>query len=354
MIRIENLKVREDLTKEELLNFIVLKKKINKNDIKSWQIFKKSIDARNKKDIFYNYTIDMECKNESKIKNVKKVEKLPDLKIDVKRKSEKKPIIIGAGPSGLFCALILVENGIKPIIIEQGSKVEERKNDVENFRQNAILNTFSNVQFGEGGAGTFSDGKLTSNASSIICKEVAKYFYKFGAPEEILYTNKPHIGTDKLLEVIKNIREYIISKGGKFLFNTKVIDFDIENNKISKVKCKKVKFQEERNLENIEIETDTVVLAIGHSARDTFYKLYEKGFELERKNFSVGVRIEHKQKMINESQYGIYTRLNLPPAEYKLAYHGKNRSCYTFCMCPRRLCYGLIKRRKYYCNKWNE
>ena len=333
MIRIENIKIREDLSKEEIFSYVCKKKKIDKSQVINWYIYKKSIDARNKKDIYYNYTIDMECKNEKNIKDVKFVEKEKKIEINVKRKSKESPIIIGAGPAGLFCALLLVENGIKPIVIEQGSPVEERVADVENFRKNAILNTFSNIQFGEGGAGTFSDGKLTTGVNSSFCRTALKYFFEFGAPEEILYQNKPHIGTDRLLKVIKNMREYIISKGGTFLFHTKAEDFLVESGKIKGINCKEYS----KNLQEKEtkfIETDTIVLAIGHSARDTFYELYEKGFELERKNFSVGVRIEHKQKMINESQYGNQTNLKLPPAEYKLVYHGDERSCYTFCMCP--------------------
>lgn len=350
MIRFENIKIRENLSKEEVFQYVCKKKRIKESQVINWNIFKKSIDARNKEDIFFNYTIDMECKNEKYIKNAKILNNFEDFKINVNRKSNKRPIIVGAGPAGLFCALTLVQNGIKPIVIEQGAKVEERKEDVENFRKNAILNTLSNIQFGEGGAGTFSDGKLTTNINSSLCKKVAEEFFNFGAPEEILYNSKPHIGTDKLINVIKNMREYIISKGGIFLFNTKVIDFEIDNQNIkgiyyqdfsndksNKETLSKFKINIKTKHDSSEIsfiETDTVVLAIGHSARETFYKLYEKGFNLERKNFSVGVRIEHKQKMINESQYGNRTKLKLPPAEYKLAYHGDDRSCYTFCMCP--------------------
>lgn len=226
---------------------------------------------------------------------------------------------------GLFAALILVYNGIKPIIIEQGKKVEERIKDVEEFIKTGNLNVNSNIQFGEGGAGTFSDGKLTTGINDPLCKIVLDEFVKFGAPEQIKYVNKPHIGTDNLVNVIGNMRDYIIKKGGEFLFNQKVVDFKFEYNKIKSVITDKR-----------EIETDTAVLAIGHSARDTFEMLYKKNVKMEKKNFSVGVRIEHKQKMINESQYGNKSKLRLPVAEYKLAYHNKEtgRSCYSFCMCP--------------------
>ena len=322
MIKITNIKIKADLSDDELFEKIYKKYKINKNDVTERRIIKKSIDARNKADIFYNYSVELECKNENKIKNVQIVKKEEPFKIIVNRKSSKRPVIIGAGPAGLFSALTLAQNGIKPIIIEQGKNVDERKKDVEEFQKTGKLNTLSNVQFGEGGAGTFSDGKLTSGIHNPLCKIVLKEFYNFGAPEQILYINKPHIGTDNLINIIRNMRNEIIKLGGEFLFNEKVTDFEFENSKVTAVICGK------------RIETDTVILAIGHSARSTFEKLYEKGVKMEKKNFSIGVRIEHKQSMINKSQYGEITKLKLPPAEYKMAYHGENRSCYTFCMCP--------------------
>lgn len=322
MIKITNIKIKADLSDDELFEKIYKKYKINKNDVTEKRIIKKSIDARNKADIFYNYSVELECKNENKIKNVQIVKKEEPFKIIVNRKSSKRPVIIGAGPAGLFSALTLAQNGIKPIIIEQGKTVDERKKDVEEFQKTGKLNTLSNVQFGEGGAGTFSDGKLTSGIHNPLCKTVLKEFYNFGAPEQILYINKPHIGTDNLINIIRNMRNEIIKLGGEFLFNEKVTDFEFENSKVTAVICGK------------RIETDTVILAIGHSARSTFEKLYEKGVKMEKKNFSIGVRIEHKQSMINKSQYGEITKLKLPPAEYKMAYHGENRSCYTFCMCP--------------------
>ena len=322
MIKITNIKIKADLSDDELFEKIYKKYKINKNDVTERRIIKKSIDARNKADIFYNYSLELECKNENKIKNVQIVKKEEPFKIIVNRKSSKRPVIIGAGPAGLFSALTLAQNGIKPIIIEQGKTVDERKKDVEEFQKTGKLNTLSNVQFGEGGAGTFSDGKLTSGIHNPLCKIVLKEFYNFGAPEQILYINKPHIGTDNLINIIRNMRNEIIKLGGEFLFNEKVTDFEFENSKVTAVICGK------------RIETDTVILAIGHSARSTFEKLYEKGVKMEKKNFSIGVRIEHKQSMINKSQYGEITKLKLPPAEYKMAYHGENRSCYTFCMCP--------------------
>lgn len=324
MVRLSNIKIRKDMNEEELFEEIYKKYRINPKNVTEKRIIKKSIDARNKNDIFYNYTVEISCKNEGKIKNAQKVIETKDIVIEIKRRSNVRPIIIGAGPAGLFSALTLVKNGIKPIIIEQGKNVDERKADVDEFLKSGKLNTMSNVQFGEGGAGTFSDGKLTSGIHNPLCKNVLQEFYNFGAPKQILYINKPHIGTDNLINIIKNMRNKIIELGGTFLFNEKVVDFEIQESKIVAVKCSSGKT----------FETDTVILAIGHSARDTFEKLYEKGVKMEKKNFSVGVRIEHKQEMINKSQYGENTKLKLPPAEYKLVYHGKDRSCYTFCMCP--------------------
>lgn len=324
MIRIENLKIREDLNEEEVIKQACLRNKINFDEVTEYSIFKKSVDARNKDDVFYNYAVNVKVKNEKKYKRAKIVnESKEKILIEKNRISNKQPVIVGAGPAGLFCALTLVNNGLKPIIIEQGKKVEERKKDVDEFLKTGNLNINSNVQFGEGGAGTFSDGKLTTGLNNEFCRVVLNEFVKFGAPEQISYESKPHIGTDNLIKIIANIRNYIIEKGGVFLFNEKVSDFEFENGKVTAVICSK------------KIETDTVILAIGHSARDTFEKLNEKNVYMEKKNFSVGVRIEHKQEMINKLQYGTKTKLKLPVAEYKLAYHGENeRSCYTFCMCP--------------------
>lgn len=328
MIRISNIKIRKDISKEKLLDFIIEENKISKKDILEWYISKKSIDARKKEDVHYVYSVDFKLKNENKYKKFEKMQVFEAPQIKVHNIISKNPIIVGAGPSGLFAALTFVQNGLSPIIIEQGDPVEKRKAIVDNFLKEGNLNTLSNVQFGEGGAGTFSDGKLTTGISSPFCKKVLQEFVNFGAPEQILYLSKPHIGTDNLIYIIKNMREYIISKGGTFLFNTKVTDFKIKDGQIKSVYCI-------NNKQEKEIPATHVILAIGHSSRDTFEKLYERGIEMEKKNFSVGVRIEHLQKDINKAQYGEITKLKLPPAEYKLAYHSSTgRSCYTFCMCP--------------------
>ena len=331
-------KIKKDVTKDTLLNEICSKNRININDIIDWHIVKKSIDARNKFDVHYVYVLDFKFKNEIKYSRIKGVQIINDLvsanAFIVEHKNfAKRPVIVGAGPAGLFAAITFVENGLSPIIVEQGKSVDERQNDISNFINTGKLNPNSNVQFGEGGAGTFSDGKLTTGINSVFCKTVLETFVKFGAPEEILYTSKPHIGTDNLVNILRNIREYILANGGTFLFNRKFVDFETVNNQISKVYVLDVSDSSNKILE---IETDTVILAIGHSSRDTFYKLYENGIHIEPKNFSVGVRIEHLQEMINTAQYGSVTKLKLPPADYKLAYHNNEtgRSCYTFCMCP--------------------
>ena len=326
MLRIENIKVKEELNKESLLPIACKKARVNIKDVKASRIFKKSIDARNKDNIFFNYALDIMLEDESKYPFLKKVDNdLEDLNIAINRKSSFSPVVIGSGPAGLFCSLYLARNGAKPILIEQGKEVSQRIKDVNDFREKGILNSRSNVQFGEGGAGTFSDGKLTTGISSKLCRRVLHDFVSFGGPEELEYINKPHIGTDKLVEIVKNIREEIIKNGGTVCFEEKFIGFESKDGKI--ISC----ITDKRK-----IETDCIVLAIGHSARDTFEMLKENGIKMEKKNFSVGVRIEHKQALINEAQYGKNPKLKLPPAEYKLVYHDEKtgRSCYTFCMCP--------------------
>ena len=339
MLRINNLIAREELSENNVLELAIQKYKLNKNNILNWNISKKSIDARDKSDIKYIFCIDIDIKNEKKYIN-KHIHFYPDKvhllelpEININNTFLKRPIIIGSGPAGLFAALFLIKYGVKPLIIEQGGNVDNRKKHIDEFKNGGILNTNSNIQFGEGGAGTFSDGKLTTGINSPFCKNVLQEFVNFGAPKEILYLSKPHLGTDNLINIIRNMREYIISRGGTFLFNTKVTDFNIENSTIKSITTINTLNNDIKNT----YECDNLILAIGHSSRDTFEKIHENGFLIEPKNFSIGVRIEHPQNWINSSMYGNNppSKLNLPPAPYKLSCHLKNgRSCYTFCMCP--------------------
>ena len=323
MLRIDNIKVYEDINDNELFRKALKKAGIRKEDVVYIRILKKSIDARDKNDVHYSYSFLAEVKNEEKYSRIKKYEPKPLYVPEKRRTSAYRPIIVGAGPAGLFCALTLVEYGYKPIIIEQGDCVENREKYIKEYREKGVLNEMCNVQFGEGGAGTFSDGKLTTGISSPFIQKVLDLFARFGAPEEITYLNHPHIGTDNLVKILKNIRKYIEEKGGTYRFNTKVNEFTCEGDVITLI-CDDKSFS-----------SDAVVLAIGHSARSTFEMLYSHNVEMKRKDFSVGVRIEHLQSMINESQYGTVTKLKLPAAEYKLVYHGdNNRTCYSFCMCP--------------------
>ena len=321
MFRIDEYKVFENISDEKLFEKVIKKYKINKRDIVSITIIRKSVDCRKKDNIHFSYSFALELRNEEKYTYLKKYNQ-PEIKIENHHDSKYSPIIIGAGPAGLFCALTLVENGIAPIIVEQGEMVDQRLKTVQAYKDDASqFNCYSNVQFGEGGAGTFSDGKLTTNVNSPLINMVLNYFVKFSAPKEILYQSKPHIGTDNLVNIMKNIREYIQSKGGKYYFNTRFLDYQKENGLIHVI-CDCQKFT-----------TDTLVLAVGHSARNVYELLKQKEIVLTRKNFALGVRIEHLQKDLNYAQYGD-CKLDLPQAEYKLAYHGQQRDCYSFCMCP--------------------
>ena len=240
---------------------------------------------------------------------------------------KKRPVVVGSGPAGLFCAWILALAGCRPILLERGACVEERQRDVEEFWKSGILNPMSNVQFGEGGAGTFSDGKLNTLVKDTSGRNrfVLETFVRFGAPPEILYEQKPHIGTDILIRVVKNMRLAICGAGGEVRFHSQVTDIVLDETSLVGVQVN----QEE------ELETDTVIFAVGHSARDTFEMLYEKNLPMQAKSFAVGVRAEHPQKMINASQYGAESVPGLPAAPYKVTAKLENgRGVYSFCMCP--------------------
>lgn len=287
--------------------------KVDKKSIKKIKILKKSVDARKRNDIKIVYSVGVYFDDE-----VERVETFENISTD------KKVVIIGAGPSGLFCGLYLARHGIKPIIIERGESVDERSKTVNNFISGNDLNLDSNVQFGEGGAGTFSDGKLNTGVNNRLIDVVLRDFVTFGAPSEIEYIAKPHIGSDNLKTVVKNIRNEIISLGGEVHFNEKFIDFSLRNQKVFEVTTTKNKYP-----------CDYLVLAIGHSARDTFEMLYKKSIFIEQKEFAVGFRVEQLQSVINELQYGKFSgHKKLKSADFKLVTNALGRGVFSFCMCP--------------------
>ena len=330
MIRVSELKLPVTGNQKALEKKLAKALRVPVEEIKAYRIFKRSLDARKKDNIHYAYVVDAEVKNENKIleKNKEKhISKTPDLAYHLPKgenRPTKRPVVVGFGPAGMFAALLLAEMGLQPIVLERGGDVDSRKQAVDTFWQTGKLDVESNVQFGEGGAGTFSDGKLTTRIKDPRCRKVLEEMVDAGAPEEILYDAKPHIGTDLLRGVVKRLREKIISLGGEVRFFAKVTGFQWENDRVQAVL-----------LQNGEkIEAEDVVLALGHSARDTFTLLYEEKFALEQKPFAMGVRIEHPQAMIDAVQYGDAAAL-LPAADYRLTYTTqKNRGVYTFCMCP--------------------
>lgn len=303
---------------------------MSRKDLGQYYIRKRSLDARKKPELYYVYSIDVEIKNEERVlKSMKgKAQKVSVHPYCVpehgtERLSDR-PVIIGSGPAGLFCAYLLAREGYRPLIIERGAPVRERRKDVEKFWETGVLDPSSNVQFGEGGAGTFSDGKLNTLVKDPAGRNrfVLETFVKFGAPEDILWEQKPHIGTDILIDVVETMRREIEKMGGEFRFHSQVTDL-IPEEKVLIIN------DEEK------IRAGAAVLAIGHSARDTFYMLCERGFDMEAKAFAVGVRVEHPQRLIDENMYGRDNRGNLPAASYKLTEKLDNgRGVYTFCMCP--------------------
>lgn len=299
--------------------------------IDEWHIVKESIDARDKGDILFVYSVEFTLKSEKELdlKNVRGVELVdtsqPEQVSQGTNELTHPPVIAGFGPCGIFAALILAERGYRPIVFERGRSMEKRSVDVEKFWDTGELQENSNVQFGEGGAGTFSDGKLTTGIKDRKARRVIEVLASSGGGDELLYKQKPHIGTDRLKGVVVAIRKRIIDLGGTICFESKVTDIITENGKLSAIVINGEKT----------LEVESLILAIGHSARDTYRTLLNSGMNMEQKPFSMGLRIEHPQKLVNKAQYGDEDGLGLGAADYKLAYRCSNgRGVYTFCMCP--------------------
>ena len=347
MIRINQLKLIPEHTEQDMLRAIKHTLKLSDEMDFTYRIVKRSIDARHKPEILYVYAVNVKIKNYSlENKIVKKVYNnnvmltteniytFPCIPTSANQDNSLRPIIIGFGPAGMFCALFLARGGLRPIVIERGQCVEKRLDTVAKFWNKNELNINSNVQFGEGGAGTFSDGKLNTmikDPSGRITK-VLETFVEAGADDSILYNNKPHIGTDVLCDIVRNIRNEIISLGGEVRFNTCLEEIDAPNNKVKSIK---VRDTSELNSKMEQIVCDLVVMAIGHSARDTFSMIHKAGIEMVSKAFAVGLRIEHPQEFVNHNTYGDTTYKNLPVADYKVTYQASTgRGVYSFCMCP--------------------
>lgn len=303
-------------------------------NIKSFSIIKKAIDARNKSDILFVFSINIKTYKRINLNRLKKKKiKITEYKEQTFEKisnpniKEKNPVIVGLGPAGIFCALRLIEYGIKPIIIERGKPVEERIKDVSSIWDTGKVNKESNVMFGEGGAGTFSDGKLSTQINNPFTTYIKKRLVDFGAPQEILYESKPHVGTDKLIVILKNIRSYLVKNGALIKFSTKLTSLTISDSSVKEITL--------NDIENI--SSEALFLAIGHSAHDTYRMLHNKSIEMEAKPFAMGFRIEHPQELINKIQYGekFMSHPLLGASPYKLTYRtANNRSAFSFCMCP--------------------
>ena len=347
MIRISQLKMPLGHTRKDLLLKAAKELRIQPEMIKEVELIKQSVDARKKPEIHYSYIVDIALKSGGRKEEERIVKKKKDRNITVHEEKpyslpecgneplKYPPVIIGMGPAGLFCGLALARKGYRPILLERGEDVDTRTERVAKFWKTGELNPSSNVQFGEGGAGTFSDGKLNTMVKDRFGynRKVLETFVRFGAPKEILYLQKPHIGTDKLADVVKNMRLEIERLGGEVRFGVRLDSINTEKENETQ-KIVSVNVTDRESSQKQEIKCEKLILAIGHSARDTFISLHESDVEMQQKSFAIGVRVEHLQEMIGRNQYGDMYKI-LPTADYKLTHQTKDgRGVYSFCMCP--------------------